>query len=156
MRFQTNPWANLIVTHVRLHSLQRWIHASEIYTLFNLVSNRSIPHGIISFCNHSDMLHKPDCTVSTIEQKTKKEYNVKVQMSHSIDISSSMQINIMEGCIIHHKSLWITYVYSRNSSKMQIQSMKRNSTFRAGRTYSSSILCFSSQLWCLTTSRCMQ
>ena len=50
----------------------------QIYTLFNLVSNRSIPHRIISFCNHSDMLHKTDCKVSTIQQKTKKEYNVKI------------------------------------------------------------------------------
>ena len=50
----------------------------QICTLFNLVSNRSIPHGIISFCNHSDMLHKTDCKVSNIVQKTKKEYNVKV------------------------------------------------------------------------------
>lgn len=77
------------------------------------------------------------------------------QMTHTVNIVPLMQRTIMEGSITPHKLLRCTYMLIlKTHPKIRIQVLERNSSFKASRTYSSSILCLSSRLWCLTTSWC--
>ena len=58
--FQTIQWANSMATRVQLCSFQSSTNANAV----SPVSDRSIAHEIVTFCNHSDAVRK----MSTVER----------------------------------------------------------------------------------------
>ena len=96
LRFQTIHLANTMVTWVWLRSFQ----SSTIVRVVSQVSNHSVSHKIVSFCNRSDILRKRTAhthrrTVKSFHWNgTKTEWNVNIIPSHSVWHMWQYDINV--------------------------------------------------------------
>ena len=89
LHFQTIQRANSMVTRVQLHSFQSSMNASIVSPL----SDFSVAHAIVTFCNRSDTVYK------TVNRRTvklfykngaKMERSVNIILSHTVCYSCSV------------------------------------------------------------------
>ena len=83
LRFQTIQRVNLMATQIRLRSFQSSTNASVVSS----VSDRSVAHEIVTFCNHSAVHRTVGRTVESFYTNgTKTEWNVNIIKSHTVYI----------------------------------------------------------------------